>query len=192
VRPSRFAVSVAATRASDDHQICIGATEFGILSASLGIGAILATPLIAGPGSGMLRSRLIGAGLIVYGCALMGFALAPNYWFGAAALMAAGGGYLAIASTLNTTIQLQVAENMRGKVLAVYVMGLTGSAPIGALVQGWAADVIGPRLTVVIAGVVFFLLALALRSTGRLRDVDAEGEEPLGAKPAGAAPSAPR
>ena len=175
-----------------DEVFDVGATEFGILSASLGIGAILATPLIAGPGSGMLRSRLIGAGLIVYGCALMGFALAPNYWFGAAALMAAGGGYLAIASTLNTTIQLQVAENMRGKVLAVYVMGLTGSAPIGALVQGWAAEVIGPRLTVVIAGVVFFLLALALRSAGRLADLDAEGEELLGAKPAGADPPAHR
>jgi MFS family permease len=164
-----------------DEVFHVGAAEFGLLSASIGIGAVLGTPLIAGPGSGMLRSRLIGVGLLVYGCALMGFALAPNYWFGAAALMVTGGGYLAIASTLNTTIQIQVDESMRGKVLAVYVMGLTGSAPIGALVQGWAADVIGPRQTVATAGAVFLLLATALRASGRLRDVDADGGDFIGA-----------
>ena len=115
----------------------------------------------------------------MYGAALLAFALSPNYGTGAVALMVAGGGYLAIASTLNTTIQLQVDEAMRGKVLAVYVMGLTGTAPLGVLIQGWAADVVGPRPTVATAGIVFLLLAVALRSTGRLSELDAEPSEAL-------------
>lgn len=153
----------------------VDAAAFGLLSASLGIGAVLGTPLVAGPGSGLQRSRLAGSALFVYGGALMAFALAPGFWAGAAALMVAGGGYLAIASTLNTTIQLQVDERMRGKVLALYVMGLTGTAPIGSLIQGWAADVIGPRPTVVVAGASFLVIAVLLRFTGRLGRLDEDG-----------------
>lgn len=163
-----------------DDVFDVGAAEFGLLSAALGIGAVLGTPLIAGPGSGIARSRLVGLALPIYGASLVAFALAPTYEFGAVALVVAGGGYLAIASTLNTTIQVQVDERMRGKVLALYVMGLTGTAPIGALIQGWTAEVIGPRQTVVTAGALFFVLAIALRATGRLRHVDDEGAVPLG------------
>jgi predicted MFS family arabinose efflux permease len=163
-----------------DDVFDVGAAEFGLLSAALGIGAVLGTPLIAGPGSGIARSRLVGLALPIYGASLVAFALAPTYEFGAVALVVAGGGYLAIASTLNTTIQVQVDERMRGKVLALYVMGLTGTAPIGALIQGWTAEVIGPRQTVMTAGALFFVLAIALRATGRLRHVDDEGAVPLG------------
>ena len=158
-----------------DEVFEVGETQFGLLSASLGIGAVLGTPLIAGPGSGLSRSRLVTVALPVYGGSLMAFALAPNHWFGVVALVVAGGGYLAIASTLNTTIQLQVAENMRGKVLAFYVMGITGTAPLGSLIQGWTADVVGPRETVVTSGALFVLLAFVLQGTGRVRHLDDEG-----------------
>jgi MFS family permease len=159
-----------------DEVFHVGEAEFGVLSASLGIGAIVGMPIIAGPGSALPRSRMVTIALPIYGGALMGFALAPNHWFGVVALIVAGAGYLAIASTLNTTIQLQVDEGMRGKVLAFYVMGITGTAPLGALIQGWAADVVGPRQTVAAAGAMFVILALALQSTGRVRHLDEEAD----------------
>jgi hypothetical protein len=83
------------------------------------------------------------------------------------ALVVAGAAYLALASTLNTTLQLQVAETMRGKVMALYIMGLTGSVPVGSLVQGWLADAVGPRLTVAVAGSIFAGAAVWL---GLVRD----------------------
>ncbi|MCB1029420.1 MAG: MFS transporter, partial [Microthrixaceae bacterium] len=38
----------------------VGGLAYGVLSAALGIGAVLAAPIVAGPGSGMARSRLAG------------------------------------------------------------------------------------------------------------------------------------
>jgi len=133
----------------------VGGVAYGMLAASMGIGAVLAAPIIAGPGSGLRRSRLVGIALTVYGGCLVAFALAPGYAVAVVALLFAGGGYLAISSTLNTTIQLQVDESMRGKVLALYVMFLTLAVPVGALVQGWLAEVFGPRVTVAGAGLAF-------------------------------------
>src|SRR5690606_23132859 len=102
-----------------DEVFVVGDTAYGFLGAALGVGAVLGTPLVAGRGSGIARSRLVLTAVLAYGAALVAFGLAPTYGVGLLALLVNGAGYLAIASTLNTTIQLQVDEAMRGRVLAL-------------------------------------------------------------------------
>ncbi|MBI2168823.1 MAG: MFS transporter [Actinobacteria bacterium] len=138
-----------------DEVFKVGPVAFGFMGASLGIGSVIGTPFVAGPGSGLARGRLTFAGVVAYGSALAAFALAPGYAVGLAALFIAGVAYLPMASALNTTLQLLVEEQRRGKVLALYLMSFTASIPIGALVQGWLADVVGPRPTVAVAGCLF-------------------------------------
>ncbi len=150
----------------------VGRGLYGLLGAALGLGAIIGTPIVAGWGSGILRSRLMSGALVIYGAALVAFALSPGYWWGIAALLVAGGGYLAVASTLNTTLQLLVDEHMRGKVIALYLMGLTGTVPLGNLIQGWATEAIGPRSTVVVGGAAFLAVTFWLATSRRLRLMD--------------------
>ncbi len=150
----------------------VGKGLYGLLGAALGLGAILGTPVVAGWGSGLLRSRLIAGALVIYGAALMAFALSPGYWWGVLALLVAGAGYLAVASTLNTTLQLLVDEHMRGKVIALYLMGLTFTVPVGNLVQGWMTEAIGPRTTVTLSGAAFLIVTGWLFASRRLRLMD--------------------
>lgn len=145
-----------------DEVFEVGDMAYGFLGTALGVGAVLGTPLVAGRGTAVPRSRLVFIAVVAYASALVAFALAPVYAVGLLALLVAGAGYLAIASTLNTTIQLQVDEAMRGRVLALYLMLLTLAMPLGSLVQGYLADVIGPRATVAGAGVLFFAVGLML------------------------------
>ena len=147
---------------------------FGVLSAALGIGAILGTPFIAGWGATLPRRQLVTVAMALNGLSLVLFAHSPSAWVGFFFLMGAGAGYLAIASSLNTTIQLQVDELMRGKVLSFYVLGVTLVAPIGALLQGVLVNAIGPRAAFTIAGVAFLGLLVVLRAKGVLRHLDAE------------------
>ncbi len=147
---------------------------FGVLSAALGIGAILATPFVAGRGATMPRRRLVAGAMALNGASLILFALSPNAWFGFFFLMGAGAGYLAIASSLNTTIQLQVHETMRGKVLAFYVLGVTLVAPLGALFQGMMVNAVGARAAFTMAGAAFLTLLLILQGKGTLSHLDAE------------------
>jgi MFS family permease len=146
--------------------------RYGLLGAALGVGGVLATPLVAGRGSAVARSVLVGGALGVYGASLLTFALSPVFPMAVLFLLVAGGGYLALASTLNTTIQIQVDERRRGKVLALYVMGLTSSYPIGSLAQGALADVVSVRLVTACSGAALLAVLAVLLRSGRLRSMD--------------------
>ena len=167
----------------------VGALGLGLLTGSLGLGAILCAPVLSGWADGVSRGRLVQWSLLGYGLAIAAFGLAPVYPLGVVALIAAGAGFLAVISSTNTAIQLLVDEHMRGRVMAVRVMSFTGAFPVGALVQGWLADHVGPRATVTGAGLLLFLAAVALASRpavlARL-DQRAEPEAPAGPVPASA------
>lgn len=152
-------------------------TAFGLLSATQGIGAIVGAPLIAGPGTSIRRSRLTSVAMVAYGTALVAFALSPGFVLSLFPMLVAGAGYLAIASSLNTSIQMQVDEAMRGRVLSLYVMGLTMTIPLGNLVQGAMADLVGPRATVAGAGLLFLGIWAALHLRGRFVLLDAQRAE---------------
>ncbi len=162
----------------------VGRGLYGLLGACLGIGSVIGAPLVAGWGGGISRGRLAAMALVAYGIAVAGFGLAPGYWLGAAALLAAGAMYLALSSALNTTVQLQVDESMRGKVIGLYLMGLTAAVPVGSLVQGWLADVVGPRPTVAVSGALLVAVAVLFRHQDRFTSMDECGS-PSGSEAGG-------
>jgi MFS family permease len=126
---------------------------YGFLAASLGIGATAGSVVLGAYGDGVRRSKLIVVSIVIYGVAALGMALTPSYAGGLAAMFCIGVAYLAVASVLNTSIQLAVDDRFRGRVLALYVMVFTGAYPLGSLLQGVATDRFGVRSVVGVAGV---------------------------------------
>lgn len=162
-----------------EEVFAVSDSYYGLLGAALGIGGVIATPFVAGRGSAVLRSSLAGRGLLLYALSLVAFALSPVFPMAVVALAVAGGAYLGVSSTLNTTIQVQVAEERRGKVLALYVMGLTSSYPLGSLVQGALADRIGVRAVTALAGLLLAVVWLRIRAAGRFALMDRTGDAAL-------------
>ena len=146
-----------------DRVYGIGDGAYGLLAGCLGAGAIIAAPFVAGRGNRTSRSTMLTIAMVGYGLALISLAAAPIAIVGAVALLFAGAGYLGISSTLNTTVQMQVAESMRGRVLALYVMVLTVAIPIGSLIQGWLVDLIGVQWTVAGSGTLFLCVFAVFR-----------------------------
>src|SRR3954470_3570187 len=109
----------------------VGKQGYGLLASALGIGGIIATPIIGGWGSVVRRSRLIVGALLVYGTVLIAFAQAPGLGVAVVSIGIAGACFLAVISTLNTTVQLLVDERLRGRIMAIYVMAFTAAYPIG-------------------------------------------------------------
>jgi MFS family permease len=164
----------------------VGRGAYGLLAGCLGTGAILIAPIVAGRGGRASRSRVLTIAMVAYGGALVALGAAPVAIMGAVALLVAGAGYLGITASLNTTVQLQVREEMRGRTMALYLMVLTAAVPIGALIQGWLVDVIGVQWTVSGAGTIFLCVFVLLRygfdrlstmdlvETGGIMDAEAE------------------
>ncbi len=153
--------------------------RYGLLGAALGLGAVLAAPLVAGPGTSLRRSLLAGGGMVVHGVAILGFALAPVYPMALAMLVVAGAAYLPVAATLNTTLQLQVVEAQRGKVLALYITVFTVAIPVGSLVQGALASLVGARVTLAAASLLFLGVVAALSTAGRFSSLNATHADPV-------------
>jgi MFS family permease len=167
---------------------------YGFLASALGIGATAGSVAIGAYGDGLRRSSLAIASIVTFGLAVLGMAATPTYAGGVAAMFCIGVAYLAVASVLNTSIQLAVDDRFRGRVIALYAMVFTGSYPLGSLVQGMATDRFGVRGVVAVAGVVLLgyaaLLAARPGTAGTL-DFEIVAEEcpvvppvtPVGSEP---------
>jgi len=143
--------------------------RLGLLFGAAGIGSVLFTPLLLSVAPRLPRARLLGGAMLLYGVAVVAMGLAPTYAASILVLLCFGGAYLSIASTINTTIQLVVLEELRGVVIAIYLMCLTGALPIGLFVWGEAADAYGIRATTVAAGVALVAVTVAFIVTGRFK-----------------------
>jgi MFS family permease len=73
---------------------------------------------------------------------------------------------------------------MRGRMVAVFTTVFAVAYPIGALAQGWAADHIGARLTVTVAGVGVVVTALILAGAREVQSQLRESAEEVGGEPA--------
>ena len=146
----------------------VGPAELGAMNAALGIGALLAAPIVASSRWNLQRSRIVAVGLPLYAVAMAVFALAPSLAVGVVALGLIGGCFLAVVASINTATQSIVADPFRGRVLAVRLMVFTLSAPLGSLAWGALSDWVGPRPTV-LAGAVGMAAAAAILVTRRRR-----------------------
>lgn len=158
----------------------IGPVELGLLNASIGLGSLMAAPVVSGWRHRLSLATLAKWGLATQAVAMVCFGLAPNALFAAVALAVFGGCLLVAISATNTAVQLIVANPMRGRVLGVRIMLYTGTFPIGGLVQGALSDRIGPRPTVISAGLVLLAAATWLilwRRSALVRRLDDPHDE---------------
>lgn len=153
----------------------VGAIGLGMMNGALGLGCLLAAPLVAGGLRGLTLGRLTRVALPLYGVAIGGFALAPSFLTGIALLVLTGACFMSLLSSANNGIQMIVAASMRGRVIAVRFMCFTAAVPLGSLLQGCAADRFGPRVATGSAGVALLvcggLLSVVERGR-RLRRLD--------------------
>src|SRR5207302_11299503 len=72
-------------------------------------------------------------------------ALAATHKFplAATALGVAGASWVVFTATVNSTLQLDAPDQLRGRVMAVYTLVLGGMNPLGALVSGTLAQIWG-------------------------------------------------
>ena len=146
---------------------------FGMMGSAQGLGALLAAPLVIGERGRMRRSRIQLLATCGYGIALVLFAAAPVLWMGFMGLGLVGCMHLASASNLNSTVQLQVDDAIRGRVMALYLMGVLGVSPFANLAMGAAIALFGPRPVVAFAGLVVLSGGVFLHLTGRFQLLDA-------------------
>jgi len=95
-----------------------------------------------------------------------------------------GMGGVAMAMTGNTTVQLNVPDRLRGRVMAVYTTLFVGSTPVGGLLFGAIASRYGTAASLLVGGVATLVSALiaaawVLRAGERVRRWETGRSRPI-------------
>ncbi|WP_158942409.1 MFS transporter [Granulicella sp. S190] len=146
------------------------ARGFGLLSSIMAVGTLSGALFAAGRKRPSLASLSIGAGVFGLGCTLA--ALAPGYWWFAAALAVSGAAVLTFTNGTNSIMQLSTEPSMRGRVMALRVGIALGGMTIGAPIVGWVANHFGPRWSLAVgAGAGFTAALVAVYILARRREL---------------------
>jgi len=124
-----------------------GPEGFGFLMAVSGLGAFLgglalARRLTRRP---PMPSFLGGLGLFLAG--LLALSLCRNYYLALGAMALIGFGIVTQLSTGNSLLQLNVPDQMRGRIMSLFSLIIIGSVPFGSMLYGTVATFLGPSLS---------------------------------------------
>jgi MFS family permease len=136
-----------------------GAATYGhLLSFSAGgsvVGALIIAWLGKFPRMG-LTSLLVQA---VYGLLIVAFALSSTLWLSDILLFLIGAALMVVFSSVTSLIQLIAPNEMRGRVMSIYMVAFRGGMPLGSLASGYLATLVDPPLVIAMNGSLLVLVA---------------------------------
>jgi len=166
----------------------VGADKVGLLLGASGVGAILGTVIIANIRSHHPKGLIIAGAAILYGSALALFSLAA--WRGLYEVSMALLFVVGMANSIYlvggmSTIQQQVPDRLRGRIMGLYAMTWS-LGPLGMAQAGFVAQYFGAPIAVAGGAVVIIVVALLiLFNSSEIRALTAQVTEQLELAPTG-------
>jgi len=137
-----------------------GPHTLGYLMTAVGVGALGGAFYLASRRSVLGLGRVMVTATGTFGVGLIAFSFSRVLWLSLLLLPFVGAGMMVVMASTNTILQTIVEDDMRGRVMSFYTMAFLGTAPLGSLLAGFAADHIGPTRTVTLGGVACALAAV--------------------------------
>jgi MFS family permease len=153
-----FFTTLAVIAANVFHKEADG---YGLLSSALAVGT-LAGALLAARRSvrGRPKPRMLFISALVFGILEIAAGLMPTYLTFALALIPVGGVMMTFMNVANTSVQLSVSPEMRGRVMGLYMLVFLGGNPIAGPMTGWMANQFGGRSPLIIGGAAAVIAAV--------------------------------
>ena len=136
--------------------------------AAQGVGALAAAFMAASmPASN--KKKMLLAGQITFILPIIALGFNTEASFALVLLALIGWGTVTQLVMMNTIVQTEVPDTLRGRVFSVYFWALQGVAPLGSIVIGVLAQNWGVPMAAIVGGAVCLLGIVFIRLT--LRDV---------------------
>ena len=130
----------------------VNARSFGLLSAAFGLGAFAGA--IATASFRQATFRVFRLGILGFSLLLLALAPVHSALIAGVLLLGIGFSFTLFAANANALVQLAAPDQLRGRLVALYLFAFVGLAPIGSLLSGSLVAVGGTQLAFVVAGVV--------------------------------------
>ena len=137
------------------------------LMACAGIGAVAGALVVAWLGRFAHMGRTLLILQVAFGTVVVLFASTRLFWLNGVLLFGAGACMVMVFSMLSSLVQLNAPNEMRGRVMSIYMVAFRGGMPLGSLAGGWIANQTSAPTVLTINGVLLGLLALFLLTRTR-------------------------
>ncbi len=131
-----------------------GPEGLGLLSAAVGVGALIGALIVASLDDFQHKGVLLTAGNVFFPVMVLLFAASGNFVFSMFVLVGVGLGFMIQNAMTNTLIQLAVPDELRGRVMSIYMLIFQGFFPIGSLMAGTVAQQFGSPFSAALGGAI--------------------------------------
>jgi predicted MFS family arabinose efflux permease len=150
----------------------LGETGLAVMMGTAGAGAFFGALLVAYLGDWKRKGWLVLGGSITFGVFIAGFAISPRLNLSLASLFGVGFSLVVCISTINTLLQKLVTDEMRGRVMSMFILSFLGTMPIGNIIAGSVSTHFGPQYTLATGGLIVATVASFVAIFNkRLRDL---------------------
>src|SRR5205807_7462429 len=146
-------------------------TGLAVLMGTAGAGALFGALFLAYLGDFRLKGWFVLGGDLAFALCLIMFSLSTHLGWSLFFLFALGFGIVCSVAVSNTLLQKLVTNEMRGRVMSMFMLSFIGAMPIGNLIAGAASHRFGVPHTLATGGLIIavFVLVGTVRSP-RLRE----------------------
>lgn len=148
----------------------LGETGLATMMGVAGAGAFLGALFLVLLGNFRYKGWFVLGGAFFFSLALVGFSLSTDYMLSLVFLFFMGFAIVCSVAVINTLLQQLVTDEMRGRVMSMFILSFMGAMPIGNLLAGAAAHRFGAPHTLAAGGIIIALfVAYVAISNERLR-----------------------
>ena len=150
-----------------DRTLGLGASGYAVLFGINGGGALVGALVVASLPRETRRESIIRFTMVGMALGLVALSFAGSIYVAVPLLLIMGGSFLACNSSINTNLQTAAPQQIRGRVMSLFVLAFLGLMPLGALAYGALADAVGPPTAFLLGGLALLAYAglLLLRPT---------------------------
>jgi MFS family permease len=130
---------------------------FGFMTAAMAVGAVAGGLFNAARGQTGIATLVRLS--IVFGVLVLATALAPTEPIALLALVGVGAASVMLMARGNATLQLAADPQMRGRVMALWLVAFLGTTPVGGPTAGWVSSTFGPRWGLILGAAACFVAA---------------------------------
>lgn len=136
------------------------ATGYGLLMTSMGVGSFIGSLTLVVKSRNNPRLRYLVGGALFTSVFLAVLALERNFLLSCITLFFIGFCTIIFTTLVNTMIQLNSSDEMRGRVMSVYTLVFGGVVPIGSFFTGQVTEYAGTPGCMIISGVIGILASV--------------------------------
>ncbi|MCB0971293.1 MAG: MFS transporter [Acidimicrobiales bacterium] len=127
---------------------------YGLLYGCFGTGAVIGALSIGTVFAGRDKASLTRVGLLGFAGMILVFGAVRQAWLAYGVIVVLGAVYFAVITSLSTVLQQDLDNAVRGKVMALWIMGFGGVVPFGGLTGGYVIEHFGITTLIVVSAVV--------------------------------------